>query len=126
MFAMSPEVLLDPNTSWKAKAVAWLASQGVSTVLLFAILVGVHQSWPGVMDQWRAGYDQNAKQLESAAEKYAKTVDVVMSQWREDRSLILEMIRSNTAAIRMLQAEMRAIPPQAVRVPPEPPTGESP
>ena len=93
--AMSPEQLIDPNTSWKVKIATWMVSQGVSTVLLFSILVGIHQATPDVLLNLREGYKHNAEDLQKAADKYAGVVDSLVEQWKQDRSLILDIVRSD-------------------------------
>jgi len=56
----------------------WLENQGVSTVLLIAILGGVYVGLPGALNQIEGGYERNAAELQKAFDTQGKTIDRLM------------------------------------------------
>lgn len=72
---LGPEQILDPTIPAKAKFVSWVVNQGVTVVLLFAILIGVYIKAPEMLEQMQAGYDRNASELFKASQLYEGNTD---------------------------------------------------
>ena len=84
---MTPIVTND-DMSIKERAAEWLFQQGVSTTLLILILIGVWVKSPDLLSKIQEGYDRNAAQLNSAAEKY-------VSDSQRQQQLILELLQKS-------------------------------
>ncbi len=63
------------HLSWKERSFRWVENQGVSTILLIAILVGVWQAWPAAISQIQTGYQRNADALSQDTARMEKTVE---------------------------------------------------
>lgn len=61
--------------SLKEMAAKWVFSQGVSTVLLFVLIIGVWYGIPAHIEMVQKGYDKNAVQLKEATAPVAASVD---------------------------------------------------
>lgn len=92
---MTPDDLTNPSVSWQAKIATWLANQGTSTVLLFAILWGINQQAPKMIEAVNRGYEVNAQKLEKAADTYERTTETLLQQMRDDRQMLIELIKKN-------------------------------
>jgi len=95
------------------KIAAWLIQQGVSTVLLFAITWGVYAKSEAIVGRFEAGYNRNAIELLRAAQSYEKTIDHAILQWKEDRRILIEVLRKDHSNI----------PQSALETPTEPTLG---
>lgn len=108
--------IMDPDIPWRLKLIDWLFHQGVSTVLLFGLGVGIWVKLPAMMDAIDRGYQQNAKDHKAIADTYlqsaklhANTVDkLVMSQEREQlehQRMMIELLkRSDITADELTEA----------------------
>jgi hypothetical protein len=94
----------DPEKTLRDNVFNWLYDQGVVTVLLFAILVGVWYSAPTIVAQVQSGYDKNALDHQKIADTYLQAVKAqaesaagIISQHaretRENRRLITELLK---------------------------------
>lgn len=89
---MGGEVEINGKT-WKEIALAWLVNQGVSTVLLFAIVCGggymTYVMVPRHLDAIQQGYERIDTRHDEAIEKLAvsqeKTVDRLISVITSER-----------------------------------------
>ena len=95
---MPPADFVDPQVSWKAKAVYWLSNQGPATILLLIILYGTHVNVPLILKQITSGYEQNAERLNEAAKQYEIANDKVLEALLKDRTLLMEMLRDKQSA----------------------------
>lgn len=77
------------------KVAAWLIQQGVSTVLLFAIAYGVYAKTEVILGRFESGYERNALELQRAAQSYEKTIETAIMQWKEDRRILIEVLRKD-------------------------------
>lgn len=95
MSPLSEDKILDPDTSLTSKIVAWLVNQGPVTVLMFLAL---YKSGEGI-DRIYDGYARNAKALQEIAVQRDVTVDKVIAQWREDRDIMIDLLRGIKADV---------------------------
>ncbi len=80
------------DNDWKRIGIKWLVNQGVSTVLLFLILVGggymVYVMVPKHLDTIQAGYKEISDRHDAAVAKMAdsheKTVTRIIEAMRKD------------------------------------------
>lgn len=77
------------------KVVAWLIQQGATTVLLFAIAYGVYAKSEAILGRFESGYERNAAELQKAAQSYEKTIETAIMQWKEDRRILIEVLRKD-------------------------------
>lgn len=92
-------------TGFKEKAFEWLFQQGVSTVLLIAILVGLwHVTWRGipyVMTETKAHIQEinkeHSKNVERISSSFDRATDAFNQQAERDRQLLESVIRSRPA-----------------------------
>lgn len=77
---------------WKSRAADWLFSQGVSTVLLFAILAvavySVRDLVPRHLMQIQEGYQRVGEDLKDVAEKFDKDQD-------RDQQLLMKLLEKS-------------------------------
>lgn len=77
------------------KVVAWLIQQGATTVLLFAIAYGVFAKSEAILGRFESGYERNAAELQKAAQSYENTIETAIMQWKEDRRILIEVLRKD-------------------------------
>ena len=75
MSPLGPEQILDASIPAKAKLAAWAVNQGVTVVLLFALLIGIYVRVPQILATLQAGYEKNAIDLQAAAARYEATAE---------------------------------------------------
>lgn len=109
MSPLEPSNILDSSVDWRSKLASWIVQQGVSTVLLLAIVAGVYVGRTDVIVQIQKGYAENAASLEKAvssmdkqfdrvasqAEKREQLFDRVASQAEKREQLLIEVLRAN-------------------------------
>lgn len=94
----------DPQAGFKANLGQWLFAQGVSTVLLVLIGVGIYVRAPQLMKQIQAGYEQNAeahkeiaKSYKEAVDTHAQTAETILEAHsrdeRESQRLVVELLK---------------------------------
>ncbi len=83
----------NPEVPIRDKVAAWLLQQGATTVLLFAIAWGVYAKSEAILTRFESGYERNAVDLRKAAEMYEKTIDNAIQQWKDDRRILIEVLR---------------------------------
>lgn len=103
MSPLAAESIMNPEVPIRDKVIAWLVNQGATTVLLFAIFWGGYQKAELVIDRFEQGYTRNAQDLAIAAKQHDDTVDKLIAQWKDDRKLLIDILRGNTAAAEAAQ-----------------------
>ena len=97
MSALSPERIMDPEIGIKEKVASWAANQGPTTILLFAIVYCLYAKTGVVIDRTidriERGYSKNAADLKIVAEQHDRTIDKVITQWKDDRELLVDVLR---------------------------------
>lgn len=96
------------------KVVAWLIQQGVSTVLLFAITYGVYAKTEVILGRFESGYQRNAQELQRAAQSYEKTIEQAIMQWKEDRRILIEVLRKDHADLKIPQSMINPVPSESL------------
>lgn len=89
----------NPDVPLRDKVIAWMMQQGVSTILLFAIAYGVYAKSEAILMRFEDGYERNALELQRAAQSYEKTIEHAIMQWKEDRMILIEVLRKDNADI---------------------------
>lgn len=97
MSPLEPQSILDSSVDWRSKIASWVVQQGVSTVLLLAIVAGVYVGRTDVIIQIQKGYSENAASLEKAVNSMEKQFDRVASQAEKREQLLIEVLRANGA-----------------------------
>ena len=105
MSPLKAENIMDPDISLKEKAASWIAMQGVPTCLLFAILYVMTVYGPDALQRIEAGYTRNADLLMQVAKQRDETLEKLIVQWKDDRRLLIEILRSDKNAINSLLEE---------------------
>lgn len=111
--------IMNDDVPWRLKLLDWLFHQGVSTVLLFGLGVGVWVKLPTMMETIDRGYQKNASDHRQIAEKYleaaqihAKTVsDILVSQrteQHEHQRMMVELLRRSDLTAKDLQEAIEA------------------
>ena len=88
---------------FKSLGTRWLFSQGVSTVLLFVIAVGLWKAVPFVLEKVEAMSIKHATDLEKIQDKFDRVVS-------EQQSVVKDLgvaLDKNTAALDSLRDEMK-------------------
>lgn len=101
MSPLSAENVLNPDVAFKDKFASWLASQGATTVLLFAIFWAGYAKIEILIDRVDSGYARNAADLLKVAEQRDQTLERLIAQWKEDRSLLIEILRSDGSQVHL-------------------------
>lgn len=90
---------------WKSRAAEWLFSQGVSTVLLFAIFAiavyAVRTLVPMHLNQIQEGYERVGDDLKSVADKFDKDQD-------RDQQLLMKLLDRQETRHEKERAEFKA------------------
>ena len=102
MSPLEPSNIMDSSVDWRSKLASWIVQQGVSTVLLLAIVAGVYVGRTDVIVQIQKGYAENAASLEKAVSSMDKQFDRreqffdrVASQAEKREQLLIEVLRAN-------------------------------
>ena len=98
MSPLSAESIMNPEVPVRDKIIAWLVNQGAPTVLLFGIFWGGYQKMDRVIDRFEQGYTRNAEDLAKVSKQHDDTVEKLISQWKDDRKILIEILRGNTVA----------------------------
>lgn len=109
---MSPEEFRDAD--WRTRGMAWLANQGVSTVLLLGLCVGIWIRVPDLLNSVQSGFDKNADEHNKIAEKYLEAarisadatksfLDTHRRESVEHRRLIIELIKRSDITAKEFQ-----------------------
>ena len=85
---MSPKEILD-GLNWQT-----LLTQGVSTVLLFLIVIGVYQATPRILDKVESGYQKNSEELQKAALVYQQANERLLQHMIDESKLRNDMLKS--------------------------------
>lgn len=91
---LAPESLFDETIPIQKKFAAWAVNQGVPTVLLVMILLGIYGSTPRVIEQIQQGYTANAQQLERVIELNNRQLERVMTSVETDRKTLIELLKT--------------------------------
>ena len=73
---------------------AW--QSGPTTVAFFLILFGGYHKAEVLVDKIDEGYQRNAAALQEAAKTQSSTVERLLQQGRDDRRVLLDIIRGKT------------------------------
>lgn len=98
----------DTSANWRTKAVEWIFSQGVSTILLLMILIGGYQvatyafgvAVPAHLKQIQEGYERIEKSHDSRVRELIKTFE-------NERTVERQHYENATSAVRELVQELR-------------------
>jgi hypothetical protein len=85
------------HEGWRAKALDWLFSQGVSTVLLFTVIGGVYRGVPQWIDQQTQATNLQNKQFSEALKVQQETADRILNTQRETSAALLTQQREDNA-----------------------------
>lgn len=77
--------LADPSVDWRTKIGVWLSTQGVSTILLFAILYFAVTERPKFVEQIQEGYRRNADKHIDLMQRHEKQVDRLLELIARER-----------------------------------------
>lgn len=97
---MSARKALDSSLPLRERLLESAWEQGPITMAFFVMLVGIGYKMDGWIAKADEGYQRNAAQLQKVAEEHTKTVDKVISQWREDRQILLDVLRKDRDALK--------------------------
>lgn len=94
-----------PPSSLQELAARWLFHQGVSTVLLFAILAGliwtVKYVVPQHLAEIQAGYDRqegaHEKNLKLIIDSQERSITQLTTSWERERQAMLSALRSSSS-----------------------------
>ena len=105
---MAADKILDPDTPLRAKVVAWLVDQGVSTVLLFSIsatlVYAAMEGVPYVLEQINEGYHHNAAELKEVAESFNAALELNRTAAQElVREMQTDHIRERHLFVQLLK-----------------------
>lgn len=94
---MTTRKLLDGEGPWRQRLLELLFDQGPITAAFFLLAGGLGYAvvYKGdeILRRVESGYERNAEQLLKAAEEQTKSINTLMTQWREDRALLIEVLR---------------------------------
>ena len=97
MSPLSAENIMDKDIGVREKVAAWLAQQGVPTVLLFSILYILCAYGGAAVTRIESGYERNAKQLMEVSRQRDETLEKLITQWKDDRRLLIDILRHDQA-----------------------------
>lgn len=104
MSPLSPENVRNPDVSFWDKFTSWVFTQGTSTILLIAIAFGVYQKGESIIDRFDSGYERNAVRLMEVAKQRDETMEKLIAQWKDDRRLLVDILRNDQRQIQALEA----------------------
>lgn len=96
---MSPRKLMDSSIPLRERLIESAWEQGPITVAFFLLIGTVFYKADAILTRFESGYERNAHQLLKVTEEHKKAIDGVMTQWREDRQLLIDVLRRDHEAL---------------------------
>lgn len=98
----------ESTTNWKSKALNWLFSQGVSTVLLFAILGGVYRGVPlWISQQTEATAIQRRDFTETLDIQRENFEKILVEQRHDHKEAVASMVDQFTRTVERMEQQRK-------------------
>lgn len=101
---LSAENIMNPDVSLRDKIGSFVAQQGVATVLLFLLIYVGPDAAERAVNRIEQGYRNNAEMLLQVAKQRDETMEKLIAQWKDDRRLLVEILRNDQRAVNALEA----------------------
>lgn len=85
--------------SFKERMVESVWKQGPITAAFFLIVFVVGYRFDSIVMRFESGYDRNARALLEVTKEHTKAIESVLMQWREDRKLLIDALKSDREAL---------------------------
>lgn len=97
---MSAKKMMDASLPLRERLLEFALEQGPLTVVFFICLGGAIYKGDTILQRIEAGYERNAKDLLKVTEEHTKATGAIIQQWKEDRTLLMEVLRRDHEIMR--------------------------
>lgn len=97
---MNAKRMTDSSVPLRERLLEFAMEQGPLTLVFFAAMAGVFYKGDAILQRIEAGYERNARELLRVTEEHTRSTDAVIKQWKEDRVLLVEILRRDNGLLR--------------------------